>query len=488
MLIDQILRQRYKIIELIGGGGFGDTYLAIDLDFPGERKCVVKHLSPKNSDPDAVAIAKKIFQSEAECLSRLEEFVSHLGEHDCIPRLFSYFEEEGQFYLVQEFIKGQNLASEFNSGKRWSEDATVKFLHALLEILTVVHQENMIHRDLKPANIMRRECDNKLVLIDFGVFKEILQVDKQGKTDLTVGIGTGFYMAPEQAMGRPGKYSDIYAVGMLGIQALTGLASRDLPQDLAQFKQTLAELQININPQLESILGKMISFQPQSRFADAAAALESLDAITPTDIVKPSEEIAPTDIFQPPTVTSDRPRKKQPQKLLLAVLGAIALSGAGVYGFKVSQQPNYAQLETYLQNKQWQQADAESDRIILKIAGEDSALDAQSIANFPCQALDKIDRLWTDNSEGRFGLTTQKQVYLATGNQIRRYTESTYQAFGDRVGWRTFGYWSLYGDLKFTDIAPVGHLPSPGKVAADKQDLRIQEREMLLSRVDQCGL
>lgn len=77
---------------------------------------------------------------------------------------------------------------------------------------------------------------------------------------------------------------------------------------------------------------------------------------------------------------------------------------------------------------------------------------------------------------------------MKTGNTIGDYTESTYQAFGDRVGWRTFGYWSLYGDLKFTDIAPVGHLPSPGKVAPNKKSLRWQEREMLLARVDQCGL
>ena len=121
MLIDRILRQRYRIIERIGGGGFGDTYLAIDLDFPGKRKCVVKHLAPQNAAPEAVAIAKRLFKTEAECLSRL-------GEHDRIPRLYSYFKEEGEFYLVEEFIEGNNLASEFKSGKRWSEEETVRFL------------------------------------------------------------------------------------------------------------------------------------------------------------------------------------------------------------------------------------------------------------------------------------------------------------------------------------------------------------------------
>ena len=466
MLIDQILRQRYKIIERIGSGGFGDTYLAIDLDFPRGRKCVVKHLSPKNSAPGAVEIAQRLFKTEAECLSRL-------GEHNQIPRLFSYFEEDGQFYLVQEFIQGQNLALEFQSGQRWSEEATVSFLQELLGILAFVHREDTIHRDIKPANIMRREHDGRLFLIDFGAVKEILTVDEKGQTNLTnltVGIGSVNYMAPEQAKGRPGKYSDIYAVGILGIQALTGLASTDLPQDSEKFSQILDELQIKITPQLKSVLGKMISFQPHNRFADAAEALE---ALTPTENI---------------SVTSDVSKKNPPKKLLLALLGAIALAGAGVYALQLSQKPSYAQLETYLQNKQWKEADQESDRLLLDIAGEDSALDARSIANFPCQALGKIDRLWTDNSQGRFGFTPQKQAYLETGNQIGKYTESTYEAFGDRVDWRPFNSsWSLYGDLKFTDIAAVGHLPSPGKVATDRPILRWQERGMLLSRFDECG-
>ncbi len=175
-----ILRQRYKIIKRIDVGGFGDTYLAIDLDYPYARKCVVKHLSPKNSAPEAIAIAKRLFKTEAECLSRL-------GEHDRIPWLYSYFEEEGQFYLVEEFIQGQNLASDFQSGKKWTEEETVSFLQELLEILTFVHQENIIHRDIKPANIMRRDRDRKLVLIDFGAVKEKLTVDKRGQTSVVIG-------------------------------------------------------------------------------------------------------------------------------------------------------------------------------------------------------------------------------------------------------------------------------------------------------------
>lgn len=462
MLVGRTLRQRYQIIERLGGGGFGDTYLAVDLDFPGKPKRVVKHLLPRNSAPEAVAIAQRLFKTEAECLSRL-------GEHERIPRLYSYFEEEGQFYLVQDFIEGHNLSQEFQTGKRWGEVEAVNLMQELLEILTFVHQENTIHRDLKPANIMRRQSDERLVLIDFGAVVEILTVDERGETDYTVSIGTPPYMAPEQATGRPGKYSDVYAVGMLGIQALTGLAAKDLPQDADRLRQILEEQQLKINSQLEYVLSRLISFHPQNRFTNAA---EALQALIPTEV----EE----------TKTNNKASKSF-KKLWLAFVSAIALLGVGIYARSWFVQPDYSQLEENLQNKQWQKADRETDRLLLKIAGENSSLDAESIANLSCSTLEKIDRLWIENSNGRFGFSPQKQVYLETGNQIGLYTETTYQAFGNKVGWRTFGSWSLSGDLKFSEIAPVGHLPSPGKVATGK-DLRVREREMLLSYFDKCGL
>jgi serine/threonine-protein kinase len=202
MLIGKILLKRYQIVEEIGSGAFGHTYKAIDAAFPGKPHCVVKHLSPHNDDSKALEIATRLFETEAKVLSRL-------GEHDKIPRLFSYFEEDGEFFLVQELIKGQTLSKEFQSGRRWSEEETVNFLRELLEILSVVHQENTIHRDLKPANIMRRDSDGKLVLIDFGAVKEVLTVDRDGQTDSTIAIGTLTYMPFEQTKGKPGKHSDV---------------------------------------------------------------------------------------------------------------------------------------------------------------------------------------------------------------------------------------------------------------------------------------
>lgn len=276
-----ILRNRYKIIKQLGRGGFGATYLAIDMDFPGEQKCVVKHLTPKNTNSNMLDIAKRLFQTEAMSLSKL-------GEHNCIPRLYSYFEERGEFYLVQEFIDGQELTLEFQSGNQWSEAKTINFLIELLEVLEYVHKANTIHRDIKPSNIIRRNSDSKLVLVDFGAVKKVLTVNEIGESNTlanrTIAIGTPRYMPIEQAQGKPSKSSDIYAVGMLGIQAITGFTMYDIPYEEDNFKRIIQEHNIEINPKLEQVLSKMVSFDYKNRYCDASEALKAINNIMEVDI------------------------------------------------------------------------------------------------------------------------------------------------------------------------------------------------------------
>lgn len=463
----QILCDRYKIVRKIGSGSFGDTYIAKDTKFPGEPDRVVKHLCPKDEKPETLKIATRLFQTEAESLAKL-------GEHDRIPRLFAYFRENKEFFLVQELIEGQDLTYEFQLGKRWDERETVEFLQELLSILSVVHQQDTIHRDIKPANIMRRRSDGKIILIDFGAVKRIATVDRHGETIVsssTIGIGTIAYMPAEQAIGQPGTYSDIYAVGILGIQALTGLSSEDLPRDAEQFRAVLKEKQITIDPSLESVLCKMIASQPSDRYQNAQQALAALK---------------PTIIIPDPNPPKPEPI---PKKLILGVLSAVALlTGAGFLARQIINKPNYAQLETYLEDKEWQKADAETNKLLLKVANEQTTLNTDSMNNVPCQSLAKIDELWTSNSDGRFGFTPQKEAYLETGNEFNDYNQSTYEAFGDRIGWRIFGVWNLYEDLKFNDIAPKGHLPSPGIDVENGKNLRIDERDNLLSRFNACDL
>ncbi len=182
MRIDPILRNHYQITKLLGSGAFGDTYLAKDLDLPNHPVCVVKHLRPKDPNPAVLQIARRLFESEAQVLYRLG------NECNQIPRLFAHFEEKGEFYLVQEFVDGEDLSREIFPGQRLSEAEVTKLLQEILEILTTVHHKNIIHRDIKPQNLMRRRQDGKIVLIDFGAVKETMNA--QGQSALTVTIGT----------------------------------------------------------------------------------------------------------------------------------------------------------------------------------------------------------------------------------------------------------------------------------------------------------
>ncbi|MDE5071330.1 MAG: serine/threonine-protein kinase, partial [Trichodesmium sp. St5_bin8] len=209
MQSEQILRNRYKVIKYLGTGGFGYTYLAEDLDLPGYPKCVVKHLKPESPDPTVLNIARKLFLREADILYKLG------NDSDQIPRLFAYFQEQREFYLVQEYIEGQDISRELTPGRKLSESDTVALLKGILEALTVAHQNNVIHRDITPQNLMRRRSDNKIILIDFGAVKEIdvLSTDQNGRTILTVVVGTRGYMPSEQSNGKPKLSSDIYAVG-----------------------------------------------------------------------------------------------------------------------------------------------------------------------------------------------------------------------------------------------------------------------------------
>jgi serine/threonine-protein kinase len=456
MLFDRTLLSRYQIIERINKGGFGETYLAVDRALPSQPRCIVKHLQPRDPNPAVFAIAKQLFDREAKILDRLSEF-------DGIPRLYAYFEEEGQFYLVQEYIDGQELSEEFQPDIQWNERETFKLVREILEILTVVHQKKVIHRDIKPSNIMRRKQDGKLVLIDFGSVKETMTVNKHGITDSTIAIGTPIYMPVEQCSGNPRLASDIYALGMLAIEALTGVKPDELPRDPHTLNPIWRD-RVQVSDSFAKVLNNMVRYDFKRRYPNAA---EALKALITTEVISPS----------------------QPKKWRWwFLLGTVLSIGAGIAAIALINQPNYSRLEKYLASEQWKQADLETDQILLKSAGKLNSLDSDSIEHLSCQILSDLDRLWFSYSKGRFGFRIQKQLYLATGNHLDRYTETTYRRFGARLDWRVFSAWKYYSELTFSDLAPQGHLPSPGTISQERKALRFQERWMLLSRVDACGL
>ncbi|MEW6492012.1 MAG: serine/threonine-protein kinase [Cyanobacteriota bacterium] len=263
---------RYKIISKLGAGGFGRTFLAQDLHLPGHPQCVVKQLKPQSSNAETLAMARRLFDTEAEVLYQL-------GDHEQIPRLLAHFEDNEEFYLAQEFIEGEPITKELAKGRVWTQARVTDLLQDILQVLSFVHQQQVIHRDLKPPNLMRRYSDGKIVLIDFGAVKQVSsQVinSDTGETNLTISIGTKGYMPNEQLAGIPRFSSDVYAVGMLGIQALTGVHPKRLGEDPQTGEITWREHAPHISSELADILDKMVCYDFRDRYPTATEALEAL--------------------------------------------------------------------------------------------------------------------------------------------------------------------------------------------------------------------
>lgn len=317
MLPDQILRNRYKIIRPLKSGSFGTTYLAEDLDLPNHPLCVVKNLR-QGQDPIDLEIIIGLFDKEAEALYRLG------NEHNQIPKLFAHFQENGQFYLVQEYIDGHDLSQEIFSGNKLSEAKVIELLKEILEVLTIIHNKNIIHRDIKPQNLMRRKSDAKLVLIDFGTVKEIsgLTINPQGQTEASIMIGTNGYMPGEQKHGYPKLCSDVYAVGMLGIYALTGVRPEELPKDAKTIEITWQHMAF-VSPFLANILNKMVRYNFNERFPTASQALEALTTSKSTYTPSPS---------LPSSSSTLSSAWQANRKFWISVLvGAVLLFGVGLF-------------------------------------------------------------------------------------------------------------------------------------------------------------
>ena len=244
---NKILSSRYKIIRALSKGGFGSTYLAEDTQYPDNQQCVVKKLHSNVANREFIKIARRLFKKEANALAEL-------GEHPQIPRLLAFFEEQEEFYLVQAYVEGKTLTQELNISTPWSEDRVIDFLQDILQIVDFIHSKGIIHRDIKPDNLICRDSDRKLVLVDFGTVKEVMMAQTEAIA-LTVSVGTRGYMPTEQARGKPRFASDIYAVGMIAIQALTGIHPLQLSedengevqwQDRANCKPQLAEIDSGI--------------------------------------------------------------------------------------------------------------------------------------------------------------------------------------------------------------------------------------------------
>ncbi|WP_009631052.1 serine/threonine-protein kinase [Synechocystis sp. PCC 7509] len=293
-IINTLLGGRYCVVKTLGSGGFSKTYVAQDTHRPGNPQCVVKHLQPANTNKSFLESARRLFNCEAETLEKL-------GHHDRIPRLLAYFEENQEFYLVQEFIQGQLLVDKLQPNQRWTENQVWEFIREILEILVFIHDQGFIHRDIKPNNIIQRHQDNKLVLVDFGAVKQnwaqLLSQTSNIEMPATVGIGTPGYMPMEQARGRPRPNSDIYALGAIAVQALTGLYPMQIEEDF-ETGELLWRQQAQVSDALAVIITKMVRYHFKDRYESATDALTEIEQLAP--LYLPTEinlNLAPTQLL-----------------------------------------------------------------------------------------------------------------------------------------------------------------------------------------------
>jgi len=266
---------RYRILQQIGVGGFGLTYLAEDLQLPMRPKSVVKHLRPQITDAETLDLANRLFGQEAEILYRL-------GGHPNIPSLIAHFKERGEFFLVQEFIEGHTIDREFLGGKKYNQKEIIQFLGQTLEILSFVHTEKVIHRDIKPANLIRRSSDGNIFLIDFGAVKQVNaaapRTPNSNATFSTITIGSHGYMPMEQMAGNPNFSSDLYALGLVAIEALTGIKPLDLPKNSTTNEFVWAH-KTQLSPDLERFISKFVRLDFRQRYVSANEALAALNSI-----------------------------------------------------------------------------------------------------------------------------------------------------------------------------------------------------------------
>ncbi|TVQ05344.1 MAG: CHASE2 domain-containing protein [Leptolyngbya sp. DLM2.Bin27] len=271
-VIGLLLANRYRVMQLLGSGGFGETYVAEDTQRPGSPICVVKQLRIISNDPRAHRLGRRFFEGEAETLEKL-------GHHSQIPRLLAYFEAQNSFYLVEEMIDGSLLKDELAARRPLPQTYVLDLLLGLLPVIAFVHDQGVIHRDIKPSNIIRRRADGQLVLIDFGAVKlisnKLADTGAHLTSTSTIGVGTQGYMPSEQSAGLPKFGSDLYALGVTAIEALTGIPAYALRRDVNGELLWRHEAP-HVDPSFGDILSRLVFYDFTDRYQRAEAVLADL--------------------------------------------------------------------------------------------------------------------------------------------------------------------------------------------------------------------
>lgn len=275
-LLGDLLDNRYQVVQVLSIGAFGRTYIAEDTLLPGSPKRIIRHLKPSENHPQFLLFIQQLFCQETKLLE-------NLGHHDQIPEVLAFFTDDQGFYLVQELFAGQLLSnlvtSNQNRSKYWTETQVIQLLREVLDILNFIHTQGIIHCDIKPNNLIKRADNGKICLLDFGAVQPIYRNESNpNQQQINFNIQPAGYIPAEQLAYQPQPNSDIYALGMIAIQALTGIHPTKLkinPDSQEISWQHLAY----VSDELANILNQMVCSSYQKRYQTAVEVLQSLDKL-----------------------------------------------------------------------------------------------------------------------------------------------------------------------------------------------------------------
>ena len=285
---DTILRERYKIIDLIGRGGMGAVYLTDDVRLSG-RRCAVKEINlPPGMSPEAEAQARKQFHNEASTLARLD--------HPNLPKVSDFFSSQERDYLVMDYVPGTHLLDVVREARRKNrflpESQVLAWVEQLCDALSYLHRQSppILHRDIKPENI-KLTPQGDIKLVDFGLVKPLDPDDASTFTGLR-GIGSLPYTPLEQygdAQDHTDARSDIYALGATLYHLLTGKTPPSAQEIFVNADALVRPRQINagLSPLVEGAILAAMSTHPGDR-PPTVEMWRRLLQRQPTDRIAPS--------------------------------------------------------------------------------------------------------------------------------------------------------------------------------------------------------
>ncbi|BAY97025.1 serine/threonine protein kinase [Tolypothrix tenuis PCC 7101] len=281
--VGTVLQNRYRIIQILGQGGFGRTYLAEDQRRFNEL-CAIKELIPTTTGTSVWEKTQELFHREAAILYQIE--------HPQVPKFRERFEEDQRLFLVEDYVAGKTYRAILSERQAVSQTLTEKevlqMLRSLLPVLAHIHSRGIIHRDISPENIILRDSDGQPVLIDFGVVKELatrLQSPNSTASVTTVGK-LGYSPSEQMQTGQAYPNSDLYALAVTAIVLLTGRE----PSELFDENQLTWNWQqwARVNPQFAQVLNRMLNYRPSDRYQNAADVIQALQSVDQASVAIPN--------------------------------------------------------------------------------------------------------------------------------------------------------------------------------------------------------